>query len=42
MIFFAVCREWGVREDGALAYRLQNEESKLYIHIYACLKKLKL
>lgn len=20
------CREWGVREDGALAYRLQNEE----------------
>ena len=24
----AVCREWLVHEDGALAYRLQDEESK--------------
>jgi len=24
---FAVCREWLVHEDGALAYRLQDEES---------------
>lgn len=25
----AVCREWLVHEDGALAYRLQDEESKI-------------
>jgi len=25
---FSVCREWLVKEDGALAYRLQTEESK--------------
>lgn len=31
IFFFAVCREWLVHEDGALAYRLQDEESKKII-----------
>jgi hypothetical protein len=29
LILFAVCQEWLVREDNALAYQLQNQESKL-------------
>lgn len=28
----AVCREWLVHEDGALAYRLQDEESTFYFY----------
>ena len=28
---FLVCKEWLIREDGNLAYRLQNEESKLFL-----------
>lgn len=27
-IFFIVCQEWLVREDNALAYQLQSQESK--------------
>jgi len=36
---FTVCREWLVHEDGALAYRLQDEESMykfFLIYIYIC------
>ena len=29
-----VCREWLVHEDGALAYRLQDEESKSILKNY--------
>lgn len=29
-----MCREWLVHEDGALAYRLQDEESKNIVKLF--------
>lgn len=29
LLSFAVCQEWLVREDNALAYQLQNQESNV-------------
>lgn len=41
--FSIVCREWLVHEDGALAYRLQDEESKnfqVFLRYKSILSKL--
>lgn len=37
LFFLSVCREWLVHEDGALAYRLQDEESMYLIEIIMAL-----